>query len=125
MAMRKFKEIKVSTGEYTNQQGEVKKRYSTVGILFQDDENGRMSILLETIPMGKVGEDGIVKCWLSCFDPYDPNKQQQGQQYSSQGYAQQPAQQQMPQRPQMPQQGYAPADAPPQIPQPNADDIPF
>lgn len=38
-------------GEYTNSQGEKKKRYANVGTLFES-EDGRLSLKLDTIPVG-------------------------------------------------------------------------
>lgn len=42
-------DVVATLGEYTNAQGEKKKRYHTVGKCFTDDQ-GRQSIKLEVIP---------------------------------------------------------------------------
>ena len=83
MAMQFHKEIKVSTGEYTNQQGETKKRYTKIGALFMDSETGNMSAKLDVLPMPNA--DGEV--WLKFFDKYDDNAQFGSQQYAQQSQA--------------------------------------
>lgn len=88
MAMTFFKEVKVSTGEYTNSQGETKKSYTKIGAMFKDEQTGSMSIKLDVLPMGKEG--GV---WLSLFDKYEENKQTQ----PAQQFGSQPPQQPQPQ----------------------------
>ena len=93
MAMQFHKEIKVSTGEYTNQQGETKKRYTKIGALFMDSETGNMSAKLDVLPIPNA--DGEV--WLKFFDKYDDNAQFGSQQYEQQSQA--PQQAPIPQQP--------------------------
>ena len=133
MAMKLFKEVKVSTGEYTNAQGEEKKSYSKVGILLKDDDNGRMAIKLDTLPMGQIGNDGKMACWLSLFDPYDKDAQPQqvgvfGSQQAVQQPQVQPMQQPQPQYSQPQMQPVAQNMAPQplnQVQQTDANGIPF
>lgn len=55
------------TGEYTNANGEKKKRYQKVGSFF--DKDGNMSIKLDSVPVGNW--DG----WLSIKPPLDNTRQ--------------------------------------------------
>jgi len=64
MAMRKYMDAVVTTGEYTNQQGETKKRYLNVGVLLKDDQSGRMCLKLEAMPIPRDGA-----CWIGFFEP--------------------------------------------------------
>lgn len=51
MATRKKYDAVATIGEYTDKQtGEKKKRYATVGTVFENDE-GRLSLKLDTIPV--------------------------------------------------------------------------
>jgi len=122
MTMRRWKEIKVSTGEYTNGQGEQKKSYAKVGVLFKDDQDPeRLSIKLDVLPMGQIGNDGKMNCWLSVFEPYKEDGQQQPQQ-PQQTFGAQPSYQ--PQQPvAQPQYQQQPANmAPPAL---DANGVPF
>ena len=60
--MRKIKNIVVITGTYTNKDGQEKKRYQTIGSLFEDGEN--FKIKLDTIPLADGGWNG----WANCYD---------------------------------------------------------
>jgi hypothetical protein len=97
MAVQKTMNIVAVTGEYTNNQGEQKKSYLTVGTLFIYDDGG-MSIKLDAMPIGNGN--------LSVYEKRD-NNQHQAQQ--NQGYQQQHSygqpQQQQPQQGQQPQYG--------------------
>ena len=55
-------------GEYTDSQGQTKKRYSKLGSAFVDDK-GQVSVKLDCIPCGN-GWDG----WVSLREPYDAEK---------------------------------------------------
>jgi hypothetical protein len=119
MAMQFHKEIKVSTGEYQNAQGETKKRYTKIGALFIDPKSGGMSAKLDALPIPNA--DGEI--WLKFFDKYDENNQQQPAGFGSQQYAQQPQQAPIPQQP---IQTTPPPQQAPQMPQqPQQGDIPF
>jgi hypothetical protein len=60
--MKKIKNIVVVTGTYTNREGVEKKRYQTIGSLFEDGEN--FKIKLDTIPLADGGWNG----WANCYD---------------------------------------------------------
>ena len=60
--MKKIKNIVVITGTYTNKDGAEKKRYQTIGSLFEDGEN--FKIKLDTIPLADGGWTG----WANCYD---------------------------------------------------------
>jgi hypothetical protein len=51
MASKYTHDVVATTGEYTNKQGEKKKEYTNVGKAFTDDQ-GRISLLMKTIPVG-------------------------------------------------------------------------
>ncbi len=62
-----------TVGEYTNNAGEKKKRFVNVGKVFTDDQ-GRVSIKMETIPVGPAWSG-----WLSLYPRKDENQHQQRQ----------------------------------------------
>lgn len=62
MAKLKYEAV-ATTGEYTNKQGEKKKRYTRVGNVFEDDQ-GRLSLKLDVIPVGP-GWSG----YISFYEP--------------------------------------------------------
>jgi hypothetical protein len=59
--MKKIKNIVVITGTYTNKDGQEKKRYQTIGSLFEDGEN--FKIKLDTIPLADGGWTGGANCY--------------------------------------------------------------
>lgn len=61
----------VSTGEYQDQQGQTKKRWTKVGAMFRDTESGNISIKFDVLPMPKDGE-----CWVKIFKKDDQPTQQ-------------------------------------------------
>ena len=63
MASRYTHDVVATTGEYKNNQGETKKRFTNVGCAFTDDQ-GRVSIKLDSIPVGPDWSG-----WLSLYDP--------------------------------------------------------
>jgi hypothetical protein len=63
--MKKIKNIVVITGTYTNKDGQEKKRYQTIGSLFEDGEN--LKIKLDTIPLVDGGWTG----WANCYELED------------------------------------------------------
>jgi hypothetical protein len=71
--MKKTHDIVATVGEYTNKQGETKKRYVNCGALFQGDD-GRMSIKLDTIPVSPDWSG-----WLGLFEPRQDDKPRQQQ----------------------------------------------
>jgi hypothetical protein len=60
--MKKIKEISVITSVYTNKDGQEKKRYQTIGNLFEDGEY--LKIKIDVLPLIKGGWDG----WANCYD---------------------------------------------------------
>lgn len=68
---KKIYDAAASTGEYKDRQtGETKKRWQNVGAVFEGDD-GRLSLKLETIPVGP-GWSG----WISFFPPKDERREQ-------------------------------------------------
>ena len=63
--MKKIKNIVVVTGTYTNKEGQEKKRYQTIGSLFEDGENRK--IKLDTVPLVDGGWTG----WANCYELED------------------------------------------------------
>lgn len=62
MAKKVFDAV-ATVGKYTDKQGNEKKRYVNVGAAFEDDQ-GRLSIKLETIPVGPEWSG-----WISLYPP--------------------------------------------------------
>jgi hypothetical protein len=62
MATKVFDAV-ATTGTYTDRQGNEKKRYVTVGAVFEDDQK-RMSLKIESLPVG-----GTWNGWISFFTP--------------------------------------------------------
>ena len=60
--MKKIKEISVITGTYKDKNGQEKKRYQTIGNLFEDGEY--LKIKIDVMPLIKGGWDG----WANCYD---------------------------------------------------------
>ena len=106
--MKKTHDLVATVGEYQDKQsGEMKKRYVNCGVVLTDEETGRMSIKLETVPVSPEWSG-----WFSLFEPRDKDgNRPQGQQAR-----QQPQQQAQPQQQQQQQQHQ---------PHANQDDIPF
>lgn len=71
--MKKKYDAKATIGKYRNAQGEEKKRYITVGAVFEDDQ-GRMSLKLDAVPCSPE--------WSGWVAFYEPNPE---------GYQQRPA----------------------------------
>lgn len=68
MASKKVYDAVATVGEYTDRQGNTKKRYITVGAVFESDE-GRMSLKMEAIPAGPT--------WSGWISFYEPKQQEQ------------------------------------------------
>ena len=60
--MKRIKEITVITGTYKDKNGQEKKRYQTIGNLFEDGEY--LKIKIDVIPLVKGGWEG----WANCYD---------------------------------------------------------
>jgi hypothetical protein len=65
MPSKRTHDVTATVGEYTAANGAVKKRYVNVGSLFTG-EDGRMSIKLESVPVGQEWSG-----WLSIFPVKD------------------------------------------------------
>jgi len=55
--MAKVYDVIATVGEYTNKQGETKKRYLNIGSVIESDKG--MSINIESIPVGWTGWAGL------------------------------------------------------------------
>jgi len=62
MASRKIKDLVATTGEYTNKDGEVKKRYFTLGHIYETDDGSRWGTFKQ-LPVGTE--------WSGTFGIYD------------------------------------------------------
>lgn len=58
MAMKPYKKAVATTGTYTDRNGNEKKRYANVGMLFQYDDGG-FALKLDTLPVGD-GWNGFI-----------------------------------------------------------------
>lgn len=76
MATKVFDAVAV-VGTYTDRQGNEKKRYVTVGSVFENDKK-QMSLKLESIPIG-----GEWNGWISFYEPKEQEKQDQKKSNSS------------------------------------------
>lgn len=65
MASKRTHDVSATIGEYTNGAGETKKRYTNCGSAFTDDQ-GRISIKLDTVPVGPEWSG-----WLSLYPVKD------------------------------------------------------
>lgn len=70
--MKPYKRAVCTTGSYTDHNGREKKRYVSVGTLFQYDDGG-LALKLDSIPVGQ-GWNGFV----SFYDIEDANQQGAG-----------------------------------------------
>lgn len=61
--MKKKYDAVATIGEYTTKTGEKKKRYTTVGSVFEDD-SGRLSLKLDSVPVGQAWSG-----WVSFYEP--------------------------------------------------------
>jgi hypothetical protein len=68
------KRMNLVYGEKYGDANDPKTRWTKVGSLFIDDEDGRMSVKIDAIPVGKYF-DG----WLAVFEPRDFNAEGDGQ----------------------------------------------
>ncbi|MEN9534781.1 MAG: hypothetical protein RLZ22_276 [Verrucomicrobiota bacterium] len=100
--MTKRYDAVATIGEYTNKQGEKKKRYLTVGAVMEGND-GRMALKLDALPTNPD--------WTGWIAFYEPKQQD--------GYQQRPAAPQRQERAPMPYQGQAGGSLD------EEDDIPF
>lgn len=87
--MKKKFDAVATVGKYTDKQGNEKKRYVTVGAVFQDDQ-GRMSLKLDAVPCSPDWSG-----WISFYEPQQRDtapRQQPTQHEQSKQNAYQPQQ---------------------------------
>ena len=70
--MKKYKNIVVVTGTYTNREGQEKKRYQTIGSVFVDDSNN-LKIKMDSTPLVEGGWNG----WANCYDLEEKTNKQE------------------------------------------------
>jgi hypothetical protein len=70
--MKKYKNIVVVTGTYTNREGQEKKRYQTIGSVFVDDGNN-LKIKMDSTPLVEGGWNG----WANCYDVEEKTNKQE------------------------------------------------
>lgn len=68
--MKKLYDAVVTTGTYTDKQGAEKKRYLTVGAVFENDKG--MSLKLESLPVGQWNG------WVAFYPPKDKTQKSGG-----------------------------------------------
>lgn len=78
MAKKIFDAV-ATTGEYKTSSGETRKRYVTVGAVFENDKK-QMSLKIESLPVG-----GEWNGWVSFFVPKDAAQKKQEQNRNSSG----------------------------------------
>ena len=64
MAHRYIGDICFSTGEYTDKQGEIKKRWSKAGAVFENEATGDLSIKFEAMPAPTGEWSGFMRIFL-------------------------------------------------------------
>ena len=67
--MKKKYDVVATVGEYKTKDGATKKRYLTVGTVFEGEKG--LSMKLEALPLSKEWSG-----WLSLYEPRDNNQQQ-------------------------------------------------
>lgn len=87
----KLYDIAAVTGEYTDRDGNQKKRYQNIGAVMQGQNGGQYIILEKWFnPAGLPDPQGRGSVILSCFEPRQNGQRQgYGQQGGQQGYGQQ------------------------------------
>lgn len=71
--MKKAYDAVATVGKYTDRQGNEKKRYVTVGAVFEDDQ-GRMSLKMDAVPCSHE--------WSGWISFYEPKEREQPRQQS-------------------------------------------
>jgi hypothetical protein len=89
MAMKKLGNLCVSTGEYTDSSGELKKRWSTIGVALQDERGIVMKF--DLLPAMSIGKNGYPEAWVKIF-PDAPKEQTSHHYAKSNGYQTQESQ---------------------------------
>ncbi len=70
MAAQFMGDVCSKTGTYNDQNGNQKSRYTKIGSWFQDDQ-GRISIKMDALPVPQLDQQGRLGCWLSLFHKQD------------------------------------------------------
>lgn len=78
MATKVFDAVAV-VGTYNDRQGNEKKRYVTVGAVFENDKK-QMSLKIESLPVG-----GEWNGWVSFYEPKEQTKQEPKKQSNTGG----------------------------------------
>ena len=84
MAARKVFDLVATVGSYKDASGNEKKKYTQCGAVFQQ-EDGRMSAKIETLPVGSEWSG-----WLSFMEPRQQGQQGAQQQHQAPQYRQAP-----------------------------------
>ena len=88
--MAKKYDVVATVGEYTDSNGQPKKRYKNVGVIMSGD-NGPYLLMDKTFNPAGLAEQGRESIILGLFEPRDNNQQQAPQQQQQQqSYQQQP-----------------------------------
>lgn len=69
MAMQKKWDATVVVGEYTDRNGNTKKRYKTIGTVFEGDKGFSMKMDKTFNPAGVPDKDGSGEIWINFFEP--------------------------------------------------------
>ena len=67
--MQKKYDATAVVGEYTDRQGNAKKRYKTVGTVFEGDKGLSMKLDRTFNPAGCPDKDGSGEIWLNFYEP--------------------------------------------------------
>ena len=72
---KKLYDLVVSTGSYTNKQGEEKKQWLTIGTMFEGDKGSPFVVLKRAINLaGLPFKDGSDSVMVSCFEPREDDR---------------------------------------------------
>lgn len=69
--MRKLYDATVVVGEYTDKSGNQKKKYLTVGTVFEGDKGLSMKLSRAFSPAGVPDKDGSGEIWVNFYEPKD------------------------------------------------------
>lgn len=83
MATKKKYDMVIVAGEYTNSQGETKKRYVNIGTVMQSD-NGFFALLDPGVNLAAYKQEGKDRVMVSLYEPRQQGQQQQPQQHQQQ-----------------------------------------
>jgi len=83
MSWKKLRKLSATVGEYTDNQGNKKRQYLTIGYEWQKDD-GHTAFKIDSIPVGWTG-------WFSSY-PLDEQRQVQQDRQTVAGYQTEPSQ---------------------------------